>query len=52
MEISFKAGRATVILTAAYEEGFAKVGDTFTLDRNEKPEEFEYLKNAEDIPRE
>ena len=52
MEISFKDGRATVTLTVAYEEGYAKVGDTFTLDRNEKPEEFEYLKNAEDIPRE
>lgn len=49
MEISFKNGKATVTLTAAYEEGFAKVGDTFTLDRNEKPQEFEYLKNAEDM---
>lgn len=52
MEISFKAGSATVTLTVAYEEGYVNVGDTFTLDRNEKPEEFEYLKNAEDIPRE
>lgn len=52
MEISFKGGRATVTLTSAYEEGYVKVGDTFTLDRNQKPEEFEYLKNAEDIPRE
>lgn len=52
LEISFKDGRATVTLTAAYEEGFAKAGDTFTLDRNQKPKEFEYLKDAEDIPRE
>ena len=40
MEISFKNGKATVTITAAYEEGFVKVGDTFVLDRNEKPEEF------------
>ena len=40
MEISFKNGEATVTITAAYEEGFVKVGDTFILDRNEKPEEF------------
>lgn len=52
MEISFKAGIATVTFTAAIKEGYVRVGDTFTLDRNEKPEQFEYLKNAEDIPRE
>lgn len=52
LEISFKGGRATVTLTAAYEEGDIKAGDTFTFDRNQKPMEFEYLKNAEEIPRE
>lgn len=52
LEIFFKSGRATVTLTAAYEEGYVKAGDTFTLDRNQKPMEFDYLKNAEDIPRE
>ena len=52
LEISFKNGKATVTFTAAYEEGYVKVGDTFTLDRNEKPEELEYLRNAEEIPRE
>ena len=52
MEISFKNGKATVTITVAYEEDYVKVGDTFTLDRNEKPEVLEYLKNAEDIPRE
>lgn len=46
LEMSFKNGKATVTITAAYEEGYAKVGDTFILDRNEKPEELEYLRNA------
>lgn len=48
MEISFREGRATVTVTAvAYEEGYVKVGDTFTLDRGEKPYILEVLKNAE-----
>lgn len=41
MEISFKNGNATVTITAAYEEDYVKIGDTFTLDRNEKPKELE-----------
>ncbi len=50
MEISFRNGKATVTFTAvAYEEGFVKVGDTFNLDRNEKPEALEVLKNADEI---
>ncbi len=49
MEISFGSGKATVTFTVvAYEGGFVKAGDTFTLDRNEKPEELEILKNAAD----
>lgn len=50
MKISFESGKATVVFTAvAYEGGFIKVDDTFILDRNEKPEEIEILKNAADI---
>ena len=47
MEISFENGKATVtIIAASYP---LEVGDTFTLDRNEKPEEFDYLRNAEKL---
>lgn len=50
MEISFKNGKATVTITATSEWSYpVGVGDTFILDRNEKPEEFEYLRNAESI---
>lgn len=45
MEISFQNGKATLTITAASYP--LEVGDTLTLDRNEKPEEFEYLRNAE-----
>lgn len=50
MEISFKDSKATVTIIAAAEWSYAEVGYTLTLDRNEKPEEFEYLRNAEDYP--
>lgn len=47
MEISFQNGKATVTITAAKKWSFVKVGDTFILDRGEKPKVFENLKNAE-----
>ncbi len=48
MEISFQNGNATLTITAASEWSYPlQVGDTLTLDRDEKPEEFEYLRNAE-----
>jgi len=50
MEIFFQNGKATVTITADDEEYFIKVGETLTLDRNQKPEEFSYLRNAEDYP--
>ncbi|MBQ9142034.1 MAG: hypothetical protein IJX63_09630, partial [Lachnospiraceae bacterium] len=48
MEISFQNGKATLTITAASEWSYPlQVGDTLTLDRDEKPEEFDYLRNAE-----
>lgn len=47
MEISFQKGKATVTVTAADEECFIKVGETLTVDRNEKPEGLEVMRNAE-----
>lgn len=46
MEISFQKGKATVTITAADEECFIKTGETLTVDRNEKPEELENLRNV------
>lgn len=52
MEISFQNGKATATITALYEEPFyINVGDTFILDRNVKPYELRFLKNAEDRTR-
>lgn len=50
MEISFMNGKATVMITAASEWNIVEVGDVFLLDRNEKPKELEYLRNAENYP--
>ena len=47
MEILFKNGKATVTITSGPD---VFVGGTVTLDRNEKPEVFEYLRNAEECP--
>lgn len=47
MEISFQKGKATVTFTAVDEESYVKVGDTITVDRNEKPKNLEIMKNAE-----
>lgn len=52
MEISFQNGKATVTITAVKEWSFVKVGDTFTLDKNEKPKVFESLRNAEYLAQE
>lgn len=48
MEISFENGKATVTITATSEWSIVDVGNTFVLDRNEKPEDFECLRNVED----
>lgn len=47
MKISFQKGKGTVTITAADEEYFIKVGETFTMDRNEKPEGLEVMRHAE-----
>lgn len=46
LEITFQSGVAIATITVA-EGGTVSVGDTFVFDRNEKPEEFEYLKKAD-----
>ena len=46
IEISFQKGKATVTFIAADEEYFIKVGETLTVDRNEKPEGLEVMRHA------
>lgn len=46
LEVSFQKGKATVTVTAADEEYFIKVGEAFTMDRNEKPEGLEVMRHA------
>lgn len=49
MEISFRNGKATLTITAASEWSCPlQVGDTLTLDWDEKPEEFGNLRNVQD----
>ena len=47
IEIFFQKGKATVTFTAVDEEYFINVGETLTVDRNEKPEELEVMRHAE-----
>ena len=47
IEVFFRKGKATVTITAADEAYFIKVGETLIVDRNEKPESLEIMRNAE-----
>lgn len=47
MEISFRKGKATITITAAREEYYIEVGDTLTVDRNEKPYDLVIMRHAE-----
>ena len=47
IEIFFQKGKVTVTFTAVDEEYFINVGETLTVDRNEKPEELEVMRHAE-----
>lgn len=52
LEISFQNGRATATFTDVEDDelGLFDVGESYTMDRNAKPYELRYLKEAEERP--